>query len=379
MRRDRVRNIHRSWMAAVMVMMLALAGAVSASAAGAYPQIDASKPVTLEVHASYKDAAISDLRFTLYKVADMAVDGKGIVDFTLTAAFEDLAASSVEFGLDPDDMDSGSWASGAQTLAAYVPGASTQGGHSFEMISSVTGADGVAKFAGLSQGLYLMTNSYAGSAYSSVSVTPVYLTLPNWSESGNAWVYQSAVNAKVTAVTNGETPEKTTVTVRKAWSGDDTAGTSSRRPASIEVELLDSNSAVRDTKTLSAQNGWQFTWENLDAGDWTVREKTVPSQYSVSQTEETTAEGKLVTITNTTPPAGVQGESREKTSETEKGKKGVKGSSRQGDTASVESASRLPQTGQLWWPVWLLAGIAAVCLIIGLILRLSGGRDLKDR
>ena len=142
---------------------------------------------------------------------------------------------------------------------------------------------------------------------------------------------------------------------------------------------MDSNSAVRDTKTLSAQNGWSFTWSGLDDGQWTVREKSVPDQYSVSQTEETTADGKIVTITNTTPPVGVKGESREKTSETEKGKKGVKGSSRQGDTASVESASRLPQTGQLWWPVWLLAGIAAVCLIIGLILRLSGGRDLKDR
>ena len=63
----------------------------------------------------------------------------------------------------------------------------------------------------------------------------------------------------------------------------------------------------------------------------------------------------------------------------------VKGSNREkeetgrgGDTSAVESAARLPQTGQLWWPVWLLAGIAAVLVILGLILRISGKKDLKE-
>ena len=91
--------------------------------------------------------------------------------------------------------------------------------------------------------------------------------------------------------------------------------------------------------------------------------------------------GKTITIKNTKNGGGVLGESREKaptdTSEKKKNK-GVKGSSRQGDTGSVAGAERLPQTGQLWWPVWLLSGLSAVLVLIGLILRMSGKKDLKD-
>ena len=57
----------------------------------------------------------------------------------------------------------------------------------------------------------------------------------------------------------------------------------------------------------------------------------------------------------------------------------MKGSYRQGDTGSVQSAGRLPQTGQLWWPVWVLSAVAAAMVLLGLVLRVSGSKDLKDR
>ena len=133
--------------------------------------------------------------------------------------------------------------------------------------------------------------------------------------------------------------------------------------------------------TLSAEIGWKYTWTGLDEGKWLVNETVVPTGYAVSYEETTTDEGKTITIKNTKNGGGVLGESREKaptdTSEKKKNK-GVKGSSRQGDTGSVAGAERLPQTGQLWWPVWLLSGLAAVLVLIGLILRMSGKKDLKD-
>ena len=169
--------------------------------------------------------------------------------------------------------------------------------------------------------------------------------------------------------------------MQKIWANDDTA--QSGRPASISVQLLDANgNAVGDPVTLSAEIGWKYTWTGLDEGKWSVKESVVPTGYAVSYEETTTEEGKTITVKNTKNGGGVLGESREKETpdetEAKKTKKNVRGTSREGDTASEQGSTRLPQTGQLWWPVWLLAGLAAVLVIIGLILRMSGKKDLKD-
>jgi hypothetical protein len=141
--------------------------------------------------------------------------------------------------------------------------------------------------------------------------------------------------------------------------------------------LLDANgNTVGDPQTLSASNGWKFTWTGLNEGKWSVKESIVPTGYAVSYEEQTTTQGKTITVRNTKDGGGVLGESRENTPTSSSG---VKGSSRQGDTGAVASANRLPQTGQLWWPVWVLSALAAVFVMIGLILRLSGKKDLKDR
>ena len=412
-REKRIRNINRSWMrswmaaALCMLFVLSCAGMGSADEAAAYPPLDTQRPVTLTVTASHPDsgAAIRDLRLTLYKVADMTVGESGAVDFTLTPEFSGEDFAQVEMNL--GQYDAGGWADGAITLSGYVLAAQMPG-----TASAVTGEDGQASFGELSQGLYLMISSYEGSEYASVTVNPVYLTLPMYDGAG--WVYDAVSKAKLTAGTlppetepssereseSEEEEEETNVgvSVKKVWSGDDAAGVSARRPASITVDLLDENGIVVDTQELSMQNGWTFGWTGLTEGQWSVVEKNVPDGYSVSIQEQTTDDGKAVTITNTTPPAGVKGENRPlepengtdgttpgtnnsdvKGANREKDKDaGVKGSYREGDTANVASESRLPQTGQLWWPVWLLSAVAAALVLVGLFLRLSGKRDLKS-
>ncbi len=370
MKSERILNKNKNWVAAALCVVLML---LCAGSAMAYPVIDSSRAVSLTVSAKNDQTAISGLRFTLFKAANMVSASDTDVQFTLTEAFETYA-DEIDVNLDPQNMDSSAWAEGALTLAPYVLKDAAAGTKSFESTSAVTDESGSAAFTGIGQGLYLMTSSYEGSAYDSVTVTPIFLTLPQLSEDMTAWNYDVSATAKVTAAT--QAAQKTSVSVRKVWSGDDTTGTTSRRQDSVTVNLLDGTGAVADTQTLSASNGWTFTWTGLAAGDWSVTEASIPDGYSVSQTSETTTDGKAVTITNTTPPTGVQGISREKTSTTEKSTEKIKGSSR--SEAGVASESRLPQTGQLWWPIWILAGLAAALVIIGLILRLSGKRDLRD-
>lgn len=362
-----------------LLLTFALAGLTGVFAA--FPQVGTQEPVRLSVTAKSGTDLISGLRLTLFWAGDMQVTEGGDVRFTLSPAFASYG-NTIEMNLGAK-MDSSAWARGAKSAESHVLSDSANGSKSFETLSAVTNEEGIAVFNGVRQGLYLMTGRYEGKAFASVEVAPVFLTLPQWSENRGEWIYDAVVGAKAEATPIPETPEtpkKTSVTVRKAWLGDDAAGTSSRRPASVKVALVNGSGTKVDEKVLSAENGWTFTWTGLNQDNWMVKEEEVPSGYSVSTEEETTADGKNVTITNTTPPNEVLGESREKTPESEakKKKKTTKGSTRQTTNADVASVSRLPQTGQLWWPVWVLAGAAAVLVILGIILRMSGKRDLKD-
>lgn len=384
MKRYRIRNIIRNWTAAAVALMLALLCAGSAAAFPTKGIEDDSALTTLTVSANNpKDGkAISGLELTLYKAADMNVESNGLVTFTLTSAFEEYdeeGPKKIDGGLNPNNFESSNWASTAKSLEPHVL-SDAANNKKFESTSQVTDVTGKATFTGLKQGLYLMLGSYKGSEYQSVEVTPAFLPLPQWSNDAGDWLYDAQSKVKPTVTPKPDTtPKKTSITVQKIWANDDTAQSS--RPASVSVELLDADGkTVGDPVALSAANGWKHTWSGLDEGKWSVKESVVPTGYAVSYEETTTEEGKTITVKNTKNGGGVLGESREKETpdETEKKKKNVRGTSREGDTASEQGSTRLPQTGQLWWPVWLLSGLAAVLVIIGLILRMSGKKDLKD-
>lgn len=123
-----------------------------------------------------------------------------------------------------------------------------------------------------------------------------------------------------------EEDETYKVTVKKVWKD----GNSASRPESIKVRLT-RNGKTYDTVTLSAKNNWRYTWRDLTkASGWEVEEVNVPKGYKVSYDSV----GRVFTITNT---------------------------------------GNLEQTGQLNWPIPLLAGIG-LALIAGGVTLLRKGR-----
>lgn len=119
-----------------------------------------------------------------------------------------------------------------------------------------------------------------------------------------------AATAEFTNQYKEEVP-RTTLTVKKVW---EDKGYEKKRPESVTVELYyyqkDKNG--NDTKTkvlykvngeamsavLNENNGWTYTFENLDARfTWTVDEVKTPTGYSRKVT--LSADKKTVTVTNT--------------------------------------------------------------------------------
>ncbi|KAF1295227.1 hypothetical protein BAU15_05620 [Enterococcus sp. JM4C] len=106
-------------------------------------------------------------------------------------------------------------------------------------------------------------------------------------------------------ITNSYTPGQTAVTVIKAW--DDAANQDGLRPESIEVQLYADNVAKGAPVTLTEDNSWTHTWDNLDekaAGQtivYTVAEVGTVAGYTAATT---TTPGTVV-ITNSHTPAEV--------------------------------------------------------------------------
>ena len=123
--------------------------------------------------------------------------------------------------------------------------------------------------------------------------------------------------------------------VLKVWKKDNKKS----RPKSIEVCLLRSDGIVVDKVILNSDNQWSNTWDNLSTlYTYRVMETSVPSGYK----ESCTREKDTIVLTNT------------------------------GNfTDKVEKKDdKLPNSGQLWWPV-------PVLLFVGLVL-FGLGRHFKN-
>ena len=107
----------------------------------------------------------------------------------------------------------------------------------------------------------------------------------------------------------------------KQWSGDN----AKNRPDSVTITLYDGEK-VYDTVRLGDWNDWTYTWKKLDGrGNWQVVETNIPKGYTPSYR----VRSDVVTVTNT---------------------------------------YSLIDTGQLNWPIYVLAALGAVLLLSGLLM-----------
>ena len=151
-------------------------------------------------------------------------------------------------------------------------------------------------------------------------------------------ITQEGITFTVTNTYSPDEPGDDTVTrtVLKVW---DDKGYESKRPASVQVTLLQNGTAY-DTQTLSDTNGWMYTWDKLPKYDkdgkeisWTIREFSVYGYISTVRQN-----GYTFVLTNTL------------------------------------DKQKLPQTGMLWWPVPVLACGGLAFLIVGV----SGKKKAKS-
>ena len=308
----------------LLAMMMLLS--TTAFAAGS---IDLARDVNLTI--SYQDGStpLVDTAFNIYLVA--SVDETG--ELTTTDDFQ-------QFHVDIRGRNDAAWKTLASTLEGYVLRDNIT-----PTDSGKTDASGYLRFptGGKKQtpGLYLVLgrrHTQGGFRYDPM---PFMVMLPTQDTEKNVWRYDVLVNPKFDSSEIPDTPSTITRKVLKVW---DDAKDKDSRPTEVAVQLL-RDGKVYDTKTLSTKNNWRYTWSGLDDRyTWSVVEKNYKG-YTVRIERE----GITFVITNT----------------------------RSNGTPDTPSPTdpKLPQTGQLWWPVPLLLMGGLLFLIIGVVCRKRKGHE----
>ena len=182
--------------------------------------------------------------------------------------------------------------------------------HSVSAQKLVTDADGNVSFSNLPLGLYFVkqTNTVAGYA----PCTAFLVTVPNYDTNGYVYDVNASPKTDVARLTD--------ITIKKVWNTD----ASTKAADSVTVRLL-RDSIVLETAILSDQNNWQVTYSDMPESDaYSIKEVNVPKGFTATYSKS----GYTFTVTNT---------------------------------------ASLIQTGQLVWPIPVLAMLGLCLITVGTI------------
>ncbi len=178
-------------------------------------------------------------------------------------------------------------------------------------VKVTTDKNGTALCEGLALGLYFIKQT--GTVQGFAPCTPFLVTVPN--EKNGEYVYEVNASPKT------EVARLTSVTIKKVWNTDGSTEATDR----VTVQLLKNGNVVK-TAILNAQNNWQVTYADmLESDAYSVKEVDVPKGFTATYKQN----GYLFTVTNT---------------------------------------STLIQTGQLMWPIPVLAVSGMLLIAAGIVL-----------
>ena len=266
---------------------------------------------------------IEGTQFRLYKVAEVSQN----LEFTLTG---DFAGYPVEV----NGLDSAGWRALAETLASFVERDGIE-----PLKTGVIDEQGTLAWSGLEVGMYLVLGEERTLEQYKYSPMPSLIMLPSQNAEGK-WEYDTVIRMKSN---EEEIPVSDTemIAVMKVWQDH---GFEEKRPEAITAELY-MDGVLYDTVSLDKANNWSYEWKSLPAGHkWTAMEKDIPDFYTVTSVRE----DRYLVITNCFQP-------EEPSVPVTPDKPG--------------GGSHLPQTGQLWWPVPILALTGIVFFTVGWVRR----------
>lgn len=312
---------------------------------------DGISNLTLECRTLWGDV-LPDEQWNIYKVAELQTDGTyGLYgDFAqYPVSLEDTSASGL--------TDAAKTFENYAVLDSIVPYA-----------TGLSDSNGEVFFGDIPDGLYLVLGNSVVKDNETFTATPF---LVNVTYDGSGETMNLIAYPKYTVV---DVLGSDKYSVVKKW------GNKVSEPedpdAFVTVEIYCEGS-LYDTVDLNAANDWRYSWESNGHYDWRVKEINVPSKYYVkygSDGAELTVVNTLIDVlggedTRTTTTTTTTTTSTETTTVTTTSQTTNTSSTTTTVVTTVTTGGKLPQTGQLWWPVPILCIAGMVFVSAGLIVR----------
>ena len=350
------------------VLLVLLAGE---SAHGAQT-IDFDRDISLTVSYQNEAVPVAGAAFSVYQIAAVDEYGQPVVSQAFSGYNVPLTSG--------ENLVQTQMRGAATALEGYVLRDSLT-----PVDTGTTGSDGMVRFPqnqeSIEPGVYLLLGQRHTQDGLTYDADPIVLTLPARDEATGQWEYDVVVNVKFRTTV---TPSQGTTTVRKVLKVWNDAGYEWLRPQEITVQLL-CDGQIYDTVVLHEDNEWRYTWYGLDGNhQWNVVEVSSGlGRYTLSVIQE----GITFVVTNTYQPKSPSSDGTyEPPGETippdvpteEVGTPSDENLEIQdSDIPSTEfptlieepKKEKLPQTGQLWWPVGALAAVGLLFIVMGLIRR----------
>lgn len=176
--------------------------------------------------------------------------------------------------------------------------------------TSITDVEGKASFINLDLGLYLVVQTNKVKGFSKID--PYLVMIPE--EIDNMWVYD------IESMPKTQIYNTIDIEVIKIWNKQNE---SNKLPDEVTIQLLKSGEVI-DTIKLNKNNNWTYTWLDIEKSDeYTVEEINIPNGYTATYKNE----GYTFIVTNT---------------------------------------DKLPQTGQLKWPIVVLFSSGILFIIVAI-------------
>jgi LPXTG-motif cell wall-anchored protein len=356
--RTKSRPVRHGCVALALLMLLSVLLSVPSFA---YEKINTRHLSSMTLVDVCDEVPLAGVTFRVYYVASVTANATFLADDQFVMA--DVALSTYQ-------VSDGEWANRAATLESYVVSREADN-DPIPCLTGTTDENGELFFSGIPTGLYLLLGEPITIGDTTYTPSPALVSVPGEvNQKEREYNYDPEFYIKNATKTReapppdtptpDPTPETIDLTVLKIWKDE---GHKEQRPSSVTVTLY-RNNTVYDTVTLSSKNNWRHTWSGLsDSARWYLVENDVPEGYTVTAVRD----GKVFTVTNTYTEPEEPGEPKEP----DEPDKPAPPEQPQG------FEEKLPQTGQLWWPVPLMAvgGLVLVLGGVGLKKKREGRRD----
>ena len=318
--------------------------------------IDLSKKGSLTVTYKYGDMLFDGVQSHIYKIGSVTDTGK----FSLNPEFEVRSPIKDLNTINDPNRAQNQWDEVRDAIIPYV----VAGTPTANAVSS----HGQAVYKDLELGLYLVHTDNLNNDDCTYVFTSFIVSIPQLGDN-DEWIYDGAQYISEATSKCEKYDNDIKYELRKRWRDE---GYENLRPTSISVTIKKDGEEYKRV-TLSSSNDWYYSWRDMPGHVWEF-EESVSGDYTGSLDKTIARDGTVViyTLTNgynppntpppppnnpppppNNPPGNPPGNPPDFPD--------VLGAVR--NLPAVLGARRLPQTGQLWWPLPILL-IAGVFFII---------------